>query len=369
MRQPVSHAKHNETHMSELLNRRQRLRKRKKRNIILNTVCILLVLCAIVWTVDYFWRYFKYETTNDAVIDQYISPVGIRVSGYIKEVRFTEHQPVKAGDTLLVLDDREYRIRLKDAEAALMDARASKTVLGSGIAASEANVSVQEANIAETRARLWQLEQDYRRYENLLREESVSRQQYEQAKANYEAMKARLDALLRQKNAAESQYAETTNKRAGIEAGILRKEAELEMAQLNLSYTVVTAPYDGYMGRRTVEPGQLLQGGQTISYLIRSEDKWVTANYKETQIARIFIGQKVRIRVDALGDKTFHGTVTAISEATGSKYSLVPTDNSAGHFVKVQPRIPVRIDFVDVSPEEMQLLRAGMMVETEAKIR
>ena len=106
MRQPVSHAKHNETHMSELLNRRQRLRKRKKRNIILNTVCILLVLCAIVWTVDYFWRYFKYETTNDAVIDQYISPVGIRVSGYIKEVRFTEHQPVKAGDTLLVLDDR-----------------------------------------------------------------------------------------------------------------------------------------------------------------------------------------------------------------------------------------------------------------------
>ena len=254
MRQPVSHAKHNETHMSELLNRRQRLRKRKKRNIILNTVCILLVLCAIVWTVDYFWRYFKYETTNDAVIDQYISPVGIRVSGYIKEVRFTEHQPVKAGDTLLVLDDREYRIRLKDAEAALMDARASETVLGSGIAASEANVSVQEANIAETRARLWQLEQDYRSYENLLREESVSRQQYEQAKANYEAMKARLDALLRQKNTAESQYAETTNKRAGIEAGILRKEAELEMAQLNLSYTVVTAPYDGYMGRRTVEP-------------------------------------------------------------------------------------------------------------------
>ena len=365
MRQPVSHAKHNETHMSELLYRRQRLRKRKKRNIILNTVCILLVLCAIVWTVDYFWRYFKYETTNDAVIDQYISPVGIRVSGYIKEVRFTEHQPVKAGDTLLVLDDREYRIRLKDAEAALMDARASKTVLGAGIAASEANVSVQEANIAETRARLWQLEQDYRRYENLLREESVSRQQYEQAKANYEAMKARLDALLRQKNAAESQYAETTNKRAGI----LRKEAELEMAQLNLSYTVVTAPYDGYMGRRTVEPGQLLQGGQTISYLIRSEDKWVTANYKETQIARIFIGQKVRIRVDALGDKTFHGTVTAISEATGSKYSLVPTDNSAGNFVKVQQRIPVRIDFDAVSPEEMQLLRAGMMVETEAKIR
>ena len=142
--------------------------------------------------------------------------------------------------------------------------------------------------------------------------------------------------------------------------------ADLEMARLNLSYTVVTAPYDGYTGRRTLEPGQFVQGGQTLSYLVRGNDKWVTANYKETQIAHIYIGQKVRIKVDAFSGRTFHGTVTAISEATGSKYSLVPTDNSAGNFVKVQQRIPVRIDLNDASPEEMECLRAGMMVETEA---
>lgn len=352
--------------MSELRKKRKQLIKQKRKNIALNTICILIALAGISWTVNYFWKYINYEITNDAVVDQYISPINIRVSGYIKEVRFKEHQFVKAGDTLLILDDREYRIKLKDAEAALMDARASKDVLGSGIQTSQENVSVQEANIAETKARLWQVEQDYHRYANLLKEESVSQQQYEQAKANYEAMKARYGALLKQKSAAQSQYSETTKKSAGADALILRKEADLELAELNLSYTVVTAPYNGYMGRRTLETGQLVQAGQTLSYLVRGDDKWITANYKETQIANIHIGQKVLVKVDAFSKKLFHGTVTAISEATGSKYSLVPTDNSAGNFVKIQQRIPVRIDLDDATPKDMELLRAGMMVETEA---
>ena len=352
--------------MSGLHKKRKQLRRLKIRNITLNTVCILLAFSGISWTVNYFWKYVNYEITNDAVVDQYITPVNIRVSGYISEVRFTEHQHVKAGDTLLILDDREYRIKLKDAEAALLDARASKDILSSGIRTSEVNVSVQEANIAETKDRLWQLEQDYRRYANLLVEESVSQQQYEQVKANYEAMQARYDALLRQKSAAQSQYSETSKKSGSVEAMILRKEADLEMAQLNLSYTVVTAPFDGYMGRRTLETGQLVQAGQTLSNLVRGDDKWITANYKETQISNIYIGQEVRIKVDAIDNRVFHGKVTAISEATGSKYSLVPTDNSAGNFIKVQQRIPVRIDLTDASSDDMNRLRAGMMVETEA---
>ena len=352
--------------MSALHKKRKQLLRLKIRNITLNTVCILLAFGGISWTVNYFWKYVNYEITNDAVVDQYIIPVNIRVAGYIREVRFTEHQQVKAGDTLLILDDREYRIKLKDAAAALLDAQASKDILSSGIETSQVNIGIQEANIAETKARLWQLEQDYQRYANLLAEESVSQQQYEQVKANYEAMKARYDALLRQKNAAQSQYTETSKKSVSVEATILRKEADLEMAQLNLSYTVVTAPFDGYMGRRTLETGQLVQAGQTLSYLVRGNDKWITANYKETQISHIYIGQQVRIKVDAIDNRIFHGTVTAISEATGSKYSLVPTDNSAGNFVKIQQRIPVRIDLTDVSPEDMNLLRAGMMVETEA---
>ena len=350
----------------ELMEKQKKLRKLRTRNIVLNIVCILLAGSGLWWTVNYFWRYINYEITNDAFIDQYVAPLNIRVSGYIKEVRFKEHQYVRQGDTLLILDNREYQIRVKEAEAALLDAHGSQSVLHSGIETSHTNIAVQDANIAEAKAQLWQLEQDYHRFERLLKEESVPQQQFEQTKAAYEAAQARYQALLEQKRAAQSQYTETSKRTISAEAAIMPREADLDLARLNLSYTVLTAPYDGYMGRRTLEPGQYVSAGQTISYLVRNTDKWVTANYKETQIRNIFIGQEVRIKVDALPGRIFKGRVTAISEATGSKYSLVPTDNSAGNFVKVQQRIPVRIDLEDVSLNDMAHLRAGMMVETEA---
>ena len=350
----------------ELKRKQAKLKRLRTRNIVLNLICILLAGSGLWWTADYFWRYINYEVTNDAFIDQYVAPLNIRVSGYIREVRFKEHQYVRRGDTLLILDNREYQIKVKESEAALLDAHGSQDVLHSGIETSQTNIAVQEANIAEAKANLWQLEQDYHRFERLLKEESVPQQQYEQTKAAYEAAQARYQALLEQKRAAQSQYSETSKRTVSAEAAIMRREADLDLARLNLSYTVLTAPYDGYMGRRTLEPGQYVSAGQTISYLVRNTDKWVTANYKETQIRHIYIGQEVRIKVDALPGRIFHGRVTAISEATGSKYSLVPTDNSAGNFVKVQQRIPVRIDLEEISPEDMAHLRAGMMVETEA---
>ena len=350
----------------ELLNKRRMLRWLRLRNITVNVTCILLAGSCIAWAVNYFWKYVHYEITNDATVEQYITPLNIRAAGYVKEIRFTEHQYVHAGDTLLVLDDREYRIRVKDAEAEYMNAKGDKEVLLASIESSQTNIAIRDAEIEETRIRLGQQEKEYRRYENLMRDESVSRQQYEQVKADYDATKARYEALLHQKEAAQSQFKETTRRQTGAEANILGREAALDMARLNLSYTVLTAPYDGYMGRRSLETGQYVQAGQTISYLVRSSDKWITANYRETQIAHIYIGQPVRIKVDAFPNRVFHGTVTAISEATGSKYALVPTDNSAGNFVKVQQRIPVRIRIDDASDEEMGTLRAGMMVETEA---
>ncbi len=352
--------------MSTLELRHRRLIRRRRRNVILNTVCLLIAVSGLVWTVNHFWRYINYEVTNDAFIDQYVVPINIRVAGYIEKVYFHEHQYVHKGDTLLVLDNREYAIKQKEAQAALLDAVGSRDVLNLGIQTSESHIAEQDANIAEARAKLWQAEQDYLRYERLLADESVPRQQYEQMKANYEAAKARYEALLRQKDAAQSQYAETSKRQVNMEAGILRAQAALDLADLNMSYTVVLAPYDGYMGRRTLEAGQYVASGQTLSYLVRQTDKWVTANYRETQIANIYIGQEVRIKVDGVPGKVLLGHVTAISEATGSKYSLVPTDNSAGNFVKVQQRIPVRIDFDNVSDDDMALLRAGMMVETEA---
>lgn len=343
-----------------------KLRKKRRRNIILNTISVLLALGGIAWAANFFYHYYKYEITNDATIEQYITPINVRISGYIKEVRFTEHQWINMGDTLLVIDDREFRIKVKDAEAALLDAQNSASVLTSSIATTTTNVEVSDANIAEAKAKLWRAEQDMKRYTNLLAEESVSQQQYDQVKADYDSQKAHYNALIKQKEALKSTSSEVSKKQTSVEANILRKEAELDMAQLNLSYTIITAPYSGYVGRRTLEKGQFVQAGQTITDLIKSDDKWVIANYREMQIANIYIGQKVKIRVDAIKDRAFDGKVTAISEATGAKYSMLPTDNSAGNFVKIQQRIPVRIDFVDISDEDMKKLRAGMMVITEA---
>jgi len=339
---------------------------RKRLNIILNTISVLLALGGIAWAAHYFFQYYRYEITNDAIIDQYITPVNARVSGYIKEVRFTEHQFVHAGDTLLIIDDSEYRIKEMDAEAALMDAKNAASVLSSNIVTASTNVAVSGANIEEAKARLWKSEQDLNRYKNLLDAEAVSQQQYDQIKSDYEAQKAHLDALLKQKESLTSTSTQVSKQQGSVEANILRRQAELDMAKLNLSYTIITAPYDGYVGRRTLEPGQLVQVGQTITNMIKNEQKWVTANYREMQIENIYIGQKVRIEVDAISNKTFYGRVTAISEATGAKFSMLPTDNSAGNFVKIQQRIPVRIEFENISDEDMQKLRAGMMVTTEA---
>ncbi|HIZ15852.1 MAG TPA: HlyD family secretion protein [Candidatus Tidjanibacter faecipullorum] len=342
------------------------LKRQRNRNIILNTVCAVFFLAGALWFARFFLNHLRYEMTNNAYVDQYIVPVNIRVSGFIREICFSEHQYVHRGDTLLVLDDREYKIRLQEAVAALMDAENTKEVLHSVVNTARINVAVQDANMAEAQAQLWQTEQDYHRYERLLADEAVSRQQFEQMKASYDASQARFEALKQQRETARSQSDEAAKRAAGADATILHCEAERDMAELNLSYTVVTAPFDGYMGRRSLEEGQYIQAGQSISYLVRENQKWITANYKETQIGNIYLGQKVRIKVDAYKDKKIMGIVTAISEATGSKYALIPTDNSAGNFVKIQQRIPVRIDLVDVEKEDLDLLRAGMMVEVAA---
>ena len=296
----------------------------------LNAIGIIVLCYGVYEAACLFLNYKRCETSNDAQIEQYISPINIRVPGYVKKVYFTEHQFVHKGDTLLVLDDREYRIRVSEAEAALKDAE-------NGIAI-------------------------------LLQRNAATPIQVEQLETELTATLAKLEALKKQKAAATSGVNEVTNRKASVEAGILRAQAALEMARLNLSYTVVTAPCDGTLGRRALEDGQFVQGGQSLTYIIPDTQKWVIANYKETQIANLYEGQKVSIKVDAFPDKEFSGHISAISGATGSKYSLVPTDNSAGNFVKIQQRIPVRIEFDELSEEDNRLLAAGMMVIIKAKL-
>lgn len=310
------------------------------------------------------------ERTDDAQVEQYISPVNVKVAGYIKEIRFTEHQFVHKGDTILIIDDREYAIALKQAEAQLMDARSGRKVIGNSVNTASSSATVLDASIEEAELRVEKLERDYRRYSALLEKKASTPVIVEQYKTELDMAKARVSALKRQREAARSTVNEVSQRQENADAAILRAEAAVDMARLNLSYTVITAPADGYLGRRTIEQGQLVSPGQTITTLIPDGKKWVVANFKETQMARIRPGQSVEITVDAMPGKRFAGTVTAISQATGSKYSMVPTDNSAGNFVKIQQRVPVRIDFNgSLDDTANSRMAAGMMCEIKVDVK
>ena len=345
----------------------QKLKRQRIRQMITSALGIGVLLWGVVKVTMLFLDYKKTETCNDAQVEQYLAPVNVRATGYIKKVYFTEHQRVHKGDTLLVLDDREYRIRVMEAEAALKDAMAGANVIDATLQTTETSASVYDASIDEIEVRLKKLEKDCQRYRNLVAKNAATPIQLEQLEVEYAATKKKLEAVRKQKSAALSGVNEVSTRKQNTAAAIERAQAALEMAKLNLSYCVVTAPCDGKLGRRSIEEGQSVSAGTTITYIVPDKEKWVIANYKETQIENLHVGQKVRITVDAISGKEFIGKVTAISAATGSKYSLVPTDNSAGNFVKIQQRVPVRIDFTDLSKEDNERLAAGMMVIVKAE--
>lgn len=332
----------------------------------------IIGICLAIWglyaIISLFVDYKSSETTDDAQVEQYLSPVNIRVAGYIKKIYFTEHQHVRKGDTLLVLEDDEYRIRLKEAEAALMDARSGRKVVANTLNTVSNSASVYDASIAEAQYRMEQLEKDYRRYSSLLKKNATTPIIVEQYQTQLEMARARVAALKQQREAAHSSVTEIDQRQENAEAAVKRAEAAVDLAALNLSYTVVTAPCNGCLGRRSIEEGQLVNAGQTLTTIIPDTRKWVVANYKETQISSLAVGQEVEVTVDAFAGKTFKGRITAISSATGSKYSMVPTDNSAGNFVKIQQRVPVRIELTDISDEDNARLAAGMMCVVKANL-
>lgn len=343
------------------------MEQKNKSGKILTILGVIILCVGLVWIGALLWGFDKTTTTDDAQVEQYISSINVRASGYIHEIRFTEHQYVHKGDTLLIIDNREHKIRLMEAEAALKDANAGKSVIGATLDRTENSVLVYDSSIEEIQARINKLRKDKTRYENLVKRNAATPIQLEQIETELIALEAKLESVRQQKRTANSSVTEVVNKLASVEAAILRATAAVEMARLNLSYTVVTAPCDGWLGRRALEVGQLVSAGQAITNILPDEQKWIIANYKETQIRNLSVGQKVLITVDAWPNEEFEGVISHISAATGSKYSMVPTDNSAGNFVKIQQRIPVRIDFVRLSEEDNRKLAAGMMavVKTE----
>lgn len=329
---------------------------------------IIIVAAAGCWAARKFFHFGRVEFTDNARVERLVVPVNSRVQGYIKEVRFDEFSPVKKGDTLVLIDDSDLKLGVARALADYQNALAGHDVAQSTVGVASANASVSDASIAEAKVLMDNARRDLDRYEALLAQDAVTQQEYDRVATDYEAKRARFEMLSRQSAASGSVVTESRRRISQAEASIGLAEALLETANLNLSYAVITAPCDGYTSRKDIQVGQLVQPGQTLLDIVDSNEVWVNANFKETQMSHIEPGCKVEIKVDAIPGVTFNGIVKSVSQATGASLSLLPQDNSAGNFVKVRQRIPVRIEFTDENdPAMVERLGAGMNVECEVK--
>ena len=338
--------------------------ERKKKKQIYNVVVSLLLITGLVWVCSRFVHLGNVAYTDNAQVKQLIVPVNSRVQGFIKKIYFDEYREVHKGDTLVLIEDSEFRFRLAQAEADFQNAISGKNAVATTVHTTQNNIAVSDAGLLEAKVRLDNAEREYHRYKKLLAQDAVTKQQYDAVQTNYEVSKARYELLLRQRQSTTLVKQEQTHRLEQTDAGIKLAQAALELARLNLSYTVILAPCDGTTGRKEIQEGQLIQPGQTLVDIVDENERWIVANYKETQTTHIREGQPVEIEVDAVPGIMFKGAVKSISRATGASFSLLPQDNSAGNFVKVEQRIPVRIEFSTGNrPEDMERLRAGMNVE------
>ena len=387
-------------------------------------VITLVVVAAIAGSGIYLWATSGRESTDDAQVDAHVTPIAARVGGTVLKVSVVDNQQVGEGAELVVIDPRDYEIALARAEAELADARAEAaaakasghimdTTASSNVSTAQGSVSQAESSISEAehgiavaRARLQtaqarQREQeanstkasrDVERLGGLLAKDEIAQQQFDAAVATAEAAKASVESAKAQVVEAEAaiKAAESrlTQSRAGREqagaelrtaetfpqqvaaskakadaaaARVALSEAQVKQAELNLQRATLKAPVAGVVSRKSVEPGQVIQPGQPLMTIIPLDRVWITANFKETQLGDMRVGQTVTVDVDAYGGREFTGKVDSIAAATGSRFSLLPPDNATGNFVKVVQRVPVKI-VLDNGQDADRLLRPGMSV-------
>ncbi len=347
--------------------------RRPKRRFVIPIVA-LLVIAVGVWGVQR-WNYGRaHESTDNAQVDGHLVPVLAKVGGYVAAVNVVENQHIDQGQLLVQIDESEYRVRLAQASAELAAAQAG---VGSNGTTGQAEAAVQtasgqrsvlDAQVAAAQAAVTKAQADLSRMSELAAKEIVSRQQLDAAQAAADAAAANLLAVQRQASAAGSGVASA---RAGVrlaDARLASAQANRENAVMQLSYATITAPLSGAVARKQVEVGQLVQPGQPLLSIVSDTGVWVTANYKETQLARIRVGQPVEVEIDAYPGCTAHGAVESLSAATGARFALLPPDNATGNFTKVVQRVPVRVHITDDCGVDRPL-RPGMSAETHILTR
>lgn len=333
----------------------------KSKNRILTVISIIIIGAGIIWSLSLLFNLRGEHFTENAQIDGNINSVAARVQGYIKEIHFVANQSVKKGDTLAILVDEEFKIKVRQAEADLENAIAGMGVQNLSYKIAMANSATQLASIGAAKASFTKADKDFERFSNMFKDSAITRNNFDASLATKESASANYDAVQKQQTATKLAVEQMLQSIETAKANIKRKEADLDFARLQLSYCTILAPFDGECGELTVQEGQLINAGQNLVSLVVSNNVWVTANFKEIQMEKLAIGKGVTIKVDAFEDKTFEGVITSFSPASGAKFSMVPPDNSTGNFVKIIQRIPVRIDFKS-DKSELKMLKPGMNV-------
>ena len=334
---------------------------KKKPNKVLPIILGIVLIGGIIFGVKEYIYYSKHVDTDDAQIDGNISPVVARVGGYVDSIYFEENEHVNNNQLLVKLDDRDYKVKLEQALDAQKSASAGVNVGQSQVFTNAANASVAYAGVVSAKAKLDQVAKDYARYANLVKDGSITQQQFDQQKANLDVAKANYQAANDQYKASQEEVGATRNQLTVTHTGVTSKQADVDFAKLQLSYTTITAPSGGIVSKKNVQLGQLVQAGQTLFSIVNDNSLFITANFKETQLDKIRSGQKVDIEVDAYPELKLEGTVYNFSPATGAKFSLLPPDNATGNYVKVVQRVPVKI-LIKADKVVMDKLRPGMSV-------
>lgn len=369
--------------MEQNINEKEETTTPKKRSKAFLIVLILLVIVGGWFGTTKYLHAQKHEETDDAQIEANISPVIPRVAGYVKTVLVKDNQKVKKGDTLVILDDRDLALRVMQAEAALATAQsnlgaaqATTNASKANIASSRSGISTVDAQIEAAKVSVWRTSQDYERYSNLIKDHSITQQQYEQALAAKQTAERQLQILEQQKNQVSQQtnavasQSNATSSQINVAGSVIKqREVEVAEAKLNLSYAVIVAQEGGMVSKVNVQEGQFVQPGQALFSVVISQNTWVIANFKETQFEKMRIGQKVTVHADAFPGHSFEATLSSFSPATGSRFALLPPDNASGNFVKVVQRLPVKIEFTDPADSLIKQLRPGMNVSVDVHIK
>jgi membrane fusion protein (multidrug efflux system) len=327
---------------------------------------VLLVIGLVVGGTVVWLDNRHYESTDDAMVDANLIQIAPRVAGQVTDVLFDDNQHVTAGQVLLRIDPRDYQAKLDQARAQQASAKAALLQAQAQVAVQQANVAQAAANVRVAQADLWQARQDYDRYQKI-NPNAVTRQQIDSATGTFESAQAKVEASRQTEAAARAQVEASQAQVQSMAAQLQQAEATTQAAELQLGYCTVTAPVSGIATHRSIDVGNYVNQGQGMFALVQ-DGRWVTANFKETQLADMRVGQDVDLSVDAMPGVTLHGKVDSFQAGTGTAFSVLPAENATGNYVKIVQRLPVKIVFDDDRVKD-RLLAPGMSVVPRVRVR